>query len=340
MSFTVERLRPTADQTPATKAGIRQISRTVSPFRNSEKKDRYVIVGLGELLWDLLPSGPQLGGATANFAYFASLLGEEGIVASRVGQDDLGNEAVDRIAHKGLSTGAIQRDAVHPTGTVDVTIGPDGQPDFIINDGVAWEHMAWTPEWSTLAARADAVCFGTVSRHESGSIGAVTAFLDTLRPSALRIFDVNLRQDRYSPILLHDSLQRVHIVKLNDDELRTVGPLLDLGGADLESMARRLLMAYEDLELVCVTRGAEGSLLVTSSETVDHPGVPVDVVDTIGSGDAFTAALASGYLRGAALERVSEAANRLGAWVASQTGAMPEADEAVCTAVRNILRGV
>ncbi len=286
----------------------------------------------------MLPSGPQLGGATANFAYFASLLGEDGIVASRVGRDDLGNEAVDRIAHKGLSAAAIQWDGAHPTGTVDVTIGPDGQPDFIINGGVAWEHMAWTHEWSALAARADAVCFGTVSRHQAeGSAHAVTNFLEALKPSALRIFDVNLRQDRYSPILLHDSLQRVHVVKLNDEELRTVCPLLELGDDDLVSMARRLREAYE-LEVVCVTRGAEGSLLVTSSETVDHPGVPVDVVDTIGSGDAFTAALAIGYLRAAPLERVSEAANRLGAWVASRTGAMPEADEAVCSAVRNILR--
>ena len=284
-----------------------------------------------------MPSGPQLGGATANFAYFASLLGEEGIVASRVGRDDLGDRAVDRISGLGLSIDAIQRDDVHPTGTVDVAIGRDGQPDFTINGDVAWEHMEWTPGWAALAARADAVCFGTVSRHESGSIGAVTAFLDSLRPSALRVFDVNLRQDRYSASLLHDSFRRVHIVKLNDAELRTVCPLLDLPSADLESMARQLRKAY-DLELVCVTRGAEGSLLVTASETVAHPGVPVDVVDTIGAGDAFTAALTSGYLRRAPLERISEAANRLGAWVASRTGAMPAADEAVCSAVRDILQ--
>ncbi len=315
---------------------MHKISRTVSPFRNIESTGRRVIVGLGELLWDMLSSGPQLGGATANFAYFASLLGEEGIVASRVGRDGLGDRAVDRIAGLGLSTDEIQRDAVYPTGTVDVAIGPDGQPDFTINGDVAWEHMAWTPGWAALAKRADAVCFGTVSRHQAGSIGAVTAFLETLRPSALRIFDVNLRQDRYSPDLLHDSFQRVHIVKLNDEELYAVCPLLDLGGEDLESMAKRLRAAY-DLEVVCVTRGAEGSLLVTASETVAHPGVPVDVVDTIGAGDAFTAVLASGYLRGVPLERVSEAANRLGAWVASQTGAMPTADEAVCAAVRNTL---
>ncbi len=286
----------------------------------------------------MLPSGSQLGGAPANFAYFASLLGEEGIVASRVGQDDLGNEAVNRITGKGLSTAAIQRDDAHPTGTVGVTIGADGQPDFTINGVVAWEHMAWTPEWSALAARSDAVCFGTVSRHEAESTAAVTAFLDALRPSALRLFDVNLRQDRYSPALLHDSFQRAHAVKLNDEELRTVCPLLDLGDAGLESMARRLLKAYE-LDLVCVTRGSEGSLLVTSSETVGHPGVPADVVDTIGAGDAFTAVLATGLLRGVPLARVSEAANRLGAWVASRTGAMPDADEAVCSAVRDILRG-
>ncbi len=316
---------------------MHNIARTVSPFRIAEIKNRYVIVGLGELLWDMLPSGPQLGGATANFAYFASLLDEEGIVASRVGRDELGDTAVDRIAGLGLPTDAIQRDEVYPTGTVDVTIGPAGQPDFIINGEVAWEHMAWTPEWEALAARADAVCFGTVSRHESGSIDAVNAFLKALKPSALRVFDVNLRQDRYSPELLHDSFQHAHIVKLNDEELRTVCPLLDLGGVDLESMARQLRERYE-LEVICVTRGAEGSLLVTASEIVAHPGVPVDVVDTIGAGDAFTAVLASGYLRGVPLERVSVAANRLGAWVAAQTGAMPAADETVCSAVRNILR--
>ncbi len=287
----------------------------------------------------MLPSGPQLGGAPANFAYFASLLGEEGIVASRVGRDDLGDRAVDRIAGLGLSSEAIQRDDAHPTGTVDVTIGPDGQPEFTINDCVAWEHMAWTPGWAALAARADAVCFGTVCRHRACAATAVAAFLEALRPSALRLLDVNLRQDRYTPALLHDSFQRAHVAKLNDEELRTVCPLLDLGGEDPESMARRLQNAY-DLELVCVTRGAHGSLLVTASETVAHAGVPVDVVDTIGAGDAFTAVLASGYLRGVPLERVSEAANRLGAWVASQTGAMPAADEAVCSAVRDILREV
>jgi len=285
----------------------------------------------------MLPSGPQLGGAPANFAYFASLLGEEGIVASRVGRDDLGDRAVDRIAGLGLSTGAIQRDEAYPTGTVDVALGPDGQPDFTINGDVAWEHMAWTPGWSVLAARADAVCFGTVSRHQAASATAVTVFLEALRPSALRLFDVNLRQDRYTPALLNDSFQHAHIVKLNDGELRTVCALLDLGGGDLESMARQLRAAYE-LEVVCVTRGAEGSLLVTASESVAHPGVPVDVVDTIGAGDAFTAVLASGYLRGVPMERVSEAANRLGAWVASQTGAMPAADKAVCSVVRNSLR--
>ena len=316
---------------------MHKISRTANPIRNAEVKDRYVIAGLGELLWDMLPSGPQLGGAPANFAYFASLLGEEGIVASRVGRDDLGDRAVDHIAGHGLSTDAIQRDEVYPTGTVDVALGPDGQPDFTINGHVAWEHMAWTPGWSALAARADAVCFGTVSRHQADSAPAVRAFLEAMGPSALRLFDVNLRQDRFSPALLHDSFQHAHIVKLNDQELRTVCPLLDLGEGDLESMARQLRAHYA-LEAVCVTRGAEGSLLVTSTETVAHPGVPVDVVDTIGAGDAFTAVLASGYLRGVPLERVSEAANRLGAWVASQTGAMPVADEAVCATVRNILR--
>ena len=249
---------------------------------------------------------------------------------------------MDRIAGLGLSTDAIQRDDVYPTGTVEVVLGQDGQPEFTINGDVAWEHMAWTPGWTALAAQTDAVCFGTVCRHMAGSATAVTAFLEALVPSALRLFDVNLRQDRYSPALLNDSFHHAHIAKLNDEELRTVCPLLDLGGKDLggddlESMARQLRERYE-LEVVCVTRGAEGSLLVTASETVAHPGVPVDVVDTIGAGDAFTAVLASGYLRGVPLERVSEAANRLGAWVAAQTGAMPAADEAVCSAIRNILR--
>ena len=286
---------------------------------------KFTIIGLGEILWDLLPGGKQLGGAPANLACHAAALGEQGIIASRVGNDPLGHEICTRLAAMGLTTRYIQRDPTQPTGTVPVQINAAGQPEFNITPDVAWDKIAWTPEWDALAAKADAVCFGSLAQRSPISHETIHRFLRATRPEAIRLFDVNLRQDHYSSSVLDISLRRATIVKLNDTELPRVIQLLGLGmddSEDIESIARRLLCVYE-LDLVCVTRGAHGSLLVSNDETVTHPGYPAQITDTVGSGDAFAAAVIHHRLRGTPLAAISQAANRLGAYVASQAGATP-----------------
>jgi fructokinase len=286
------------------------------------KAQRFRVVGIGELLWDLLPAGKQLGGAPANFAYITTVLGDEGIAASCVGSDDLGDEAVQRLKRLGVSTTFIQSDSNYPTGKVKVKVDSTGQPSFEICAPVAWDFLEWTPQWQTLAEEADAICFGSLAQRSTMSRSTICCFLDATRPQALRIFDVNLRQNFYTKEVLSNSMKRARITKLNHDEVPRVMQLLGFEHHDDESSARRLL-SLNNLELVCVTRGQAGSLLVGKETCSQHPGFPVKVADTIGAGDAFTAALVHEFLRGAPLDHMNAVANRIGAWVASEAGAMP-----------------
>jgi fructokinase len=280
------------------------------------------IVGLGELLWDLLPSGKQLGGAPANFAYITNLLGDYGIPASRIGCDALGDEALQQLTQLGLSANFVQRDSAHPTGTVNVKIDAAGQPCFEIQQPVAWDYLEWTEEWTQLAREADAVCFGSLAQRSAISQSTIRTFLNATRREAIRIFDVNLRQSFYSRQILADSMSLATIVKLNHEELAKIMALFELEHRSEKDSARHLLSLY-DLKLICVTRGDAGSLLVSGDECSEHPGIKVKVADTVGAGDAFTAAMVHGYLRGAPLAQINETANRVGAWVASQSGATP-----------------
>ncbi len=287
----------------------------------------YTIVGLGELLWDLFPEGKQLGGAPANFAYMTNLLGDVGLVASRVGDDDLGREAKGRLEHLGLRTSFLQSDSVHPTGTVRVQVDPTGQPTFQIAESVAWDFFEWTAAWHSLADSADAICFGSLAQRACASRDTIRAFLGAVRPGAIRVFDVNLRQSFYSSQTLSESMQLADIIKVNHDELPVVGKLLGLPFIYDEMRAAQWLREKFGSKLVCMTRGARGSLLVGEEESSEHSGYRVHVADTVGAGDAFTAALVYHYLRGASVSTLNEAANRMGAWVASQTGATPPRDE-------------
>lgn len=292
-------------------------------------RDERIWVGLGEVLWDVLPDAQHLGGAPANFAYHASVLGAHSAVASRVGTDERGRHAVERLRQLGVETLYIQTDEARPTGTVRVQVDGQGQPRYAIAEDVAWDFLTWTEEWQELAQKADVICWGSLAQRSPVSRGAIHQFLRTAPTRALRIFDVNLRGGFFSPEVLTESLRLARIVKLNDEELpRVLGMLGGDGGQILERGAQWLIQNY-DLELVCVTRGSRGSLLVTETETFEHPGLPATVVDTVGAGDAFTAALAFHHLRGASLERMSEAANRLGAWVAAHAGATPPADQSI-----------
>jgi fructokinase len=280
------------------------------------------IVGLGELLWDILPSGKQLGGAPANFAYITNLLGDSGIPASRVGRDSFGDEALRRLAELGLTSDFVQRDPIQPTGIVKVEIDKGGQPRFEISESVAWDSLEWTPAWRELATTADAVCFGSLAQRSSPSRSTIRSFLQATRPDAVRIFDVNLRQNFYTSHILAESMNLATIVKLNHEELPLIMHLFELAHREEKDSARRLLSSYR-LKVVCVTRGNGGSLLISSDECSEHPGFKVKVADTVGAGDAFTATLVHGYLCGSSLAQINETANRVGAWVASQQGATP-----------------
>ncbi len=295
---------------------------------------KFTTVGLGELLWDIFPESRQLGGAPANFAYMTSLLGDEGIVASRVGSDELGEEAKHRLEHLGLSTSCIQLDPTYRTGIVLVEVDAKGQPTFQIAEPAAWDSFEWTSAWQSLAQKADAVCFGSLAQRSPQSRQTIYSFLKTIRPETTRVFDVNLRQVFYSAQILADSAKQADIIKLNHDELPTVVQLLGFPFHDEESAAQWLRHTFH-IKLVCVTRGAEGSLLVSEYAKHEHPGIRVQVADTVGSGDAFTAALVYHYLRRASLATMNEAANRMGSWVASQTGATPVRDEARLELIRS-----
>lgn len=288
---------------------------------------RVLMVGLGEILWDRLPSGRVLGGAPANFAYMANALGDRGIVASRVGSDAFGREACDVLARLNLATTYIQHDEAHETGTAGVSLDPEGLPTFAIKEAVAWDFLEQSPLWQELAELADVVCFGTLAQRSPTSSNTIDRFLSGTREAALRIYDVNLRQSFYSVETLERSFRHANIAKLTNEELLRVSSLLAFHEADEAALANRLLRHFA-LRLVCITRGAHGSLLVSEGETVEHGGFPVDVVDTVGAGDAFTACLAHYFVRGHTLGEVSEAANRFASWVATQVGATPLLDPA------------
>ena len=280
------------------------------------------VVGLGEVLWDIFPKRTCLGGAPANFAYITTLMGGQGIVASRVGEDSQGIEALRRLEELGLDIDYVQTDRKHRTGVVNVRVDGNGQPQFEIAHPVAWDFLEWTPAWKELAEQADAVCFGSLAQRSETSRQTIRKFVGAVVPGTVKVFDVNLRQSYYSADILSESMRLANIVKLNDDELPKIMSLSKIPHKDPLSSAQRLLREY-GLKLLCITRGGRGSLLVRDGEVSEHPGFKVRVADTVGSGDAFTAGLVHEYLHGAPLDLMNEVANLVGAWVASEEGAMP-----------------
>lgn len=286
----------------------------------SEK--RFNIAGIGELLWDVLPTGKQPGGAPANFAYISSQLGDCGIVASRVGNDSNGIEIIERLKSAGVKTESIQIDENRRTGTVNVEL-KNGQPSYTINEGVAWDFLELTANWRKLALNCDAVCFGSLAQRNPVSRNTIHEFLSLTNRSAERVFDVNLRQNYFSQDVLQDSLNAATIAKLNHEELPIVAEMFKISGK-IETERIKNIRKKFDLKLVCITRGANGSLLVSENAISEHAGIRVEIADTIGAGDAFTAAMIHGVLRGWNLDEINRKANRVAAFVASQRGAMPE----------------
>jgi fructokinase len=288
------------------------------------------ILGVGEVLWDLLQTGPQLGGAPANFAYHAHALGAQAYVITRVGSDDHGREIIRRFRDMGVQPDAIQIDERAPTGTATVTLSGAGLAHFTIQEDVAWDFLAVTREALTLAAHADAICFGSLAQRSQASRNTIHKLVEAVPANALRVFDINLRQQFYSREVIERSLQLANVLKLNDDELPALAGMFGLQGST-ENQILQLARSF-DLQVIALTRGPNGSLLfqmhgnsaqANEGRWSNCPSRPVRVVDTVGAGDSFTAALVMGLLSKMNLDKINEVANEVARYVCSQAGATP-----------------
>lgn len=304
---------------------------------------RKLVLGLGEVLWDVYPDQALFGGAPANFAVHASYLGADGRIVSAVGADALGDHALRWLADNQQSTDTISIDPVHPTGNVQVQLDAKGCPTYHFAPDVAWDYLVFPQSTFELTSRCDAVCFGSLAQRTVMSATAIGQLLDATKPSALRIFDVNLRQNFYSRDVLENSLRRANILKLNHDELPVVletlehpwsqehSSILDWGvnAGDLQSMtnlyqfACKRLIEHYGLATIALTLGAMGSMVYHEGEWDFRASESVQAVDTVGAGDAFSAALVMGLLQGEPLARIHKRASEIAAFVCTQRGAVP-----------------
>lgn len=278
------------------------------------------LIGTGELLWDVFPDDRRPGGAPANVAYHANQLGLRGLVCTRVGDDPLGQELLDYLQANDVTTDFVQVDPHHPTGTVEVHHAGGG-PSYTIHENVAWDYLVADPAILAEAQQAAAIAFGTLAQRHPVAREAVRTLVSAAK-HAVRIYDVNIRPPFIEAEWVAASLQLCHVVKFNHEEAPQLADLLDLPSGELEAVAAELRRRYA-VELVCITRGKDGCLLV-GDETVSRPGIPVTIADTVGAGDALTAGLAFGLVHKLPLANIAKLANRTAALVASRAGAMPD----------------
>jgi fructokinase len=293
----------------------------------------YKIAGIGEVLWDQLPKGDVLGGAPANVAFHAGQLGAKSYIISAVGHDKLGDEIISRLTAKGINL-LISR-VTNPTGTVKVTLDEKGVPDFVITKNVAWDYIELTKESLDLASQLDAVCFGSLAQRNVVSQSTILKFLNLVPENALKIFDINLRQNFYDLQMIDESFKICNILKINDDELLTVSKLFGWKGNE-EYLCRKLFDIYE-LKLLAYTCGTKGSYLYSNDEKSFIKTPVVKVMDTIGAGDSFTAALMVSYLSGFNLCACHALAVDLSAFVCENDGAMPEYSKELWNKLNNFL---
>ncbi len=283
---------------------------------------RPVIAGIGEVLWDVYPDAVHFGGAPANFVSHAASLGAEAWIVSAVGRDELGDRALAALDARGVECGHVQRDADHATGNVRVTLNPAGVASYEFAAHSAWDHLTWSDELAALAGRCDAVCFGTLGQRSPVSRDTIRRFVETTPRTALRVFDVNLRQRFYEKETILTSLQIASALKLNDEELPIVAELCGICATEPREILIELMTRYE-LRFAALTRGPHGSLLLAASGEDECPARGAAVVDTVGAGDAFTAALVTGLLQGLPLAEINRHANIVASFVCSQKGATP-----------------
>ena len=279
-----------------------------------------MIIGIGEILWDVFPQGKVLGGAPANFAFHVSQLGLNGCAVSAIGDDELGKEILHVLDEKRLST-HIEK-VNYPTGTVQVTLSGKGIPQYEICEGVAWDNIPFSDELETMAKRTKTVCFGSLAQRSAVSHATINKFLDSVPADAMKIFDINLRQHFYSKALIEESLKRCNVLKINDDEVVLVSNLFRWNGMTETETATRLMQDYK-LDIVVLTKGTEGSYVFTPAETSFLPTPLVEVADTVGAGDSFTAGFVASLLKGKSISEAHRKAVEISAYVCTQHGAMP-----------------
>lgn len=288
----------------------------------------HIIVGMGEALWDVLPEGKKLGGAPANFAYHVSQFGLNSRVVSAVGQDKLGAEILDNFREKRLQ--GIIETVPYPTGTVQVTLDNEGVPCYDIKEGVAWDNIPYTEELDQLARQTQAICFGSLAQRSIVSRETIARFLATMpdTPETLKIFDINLRQSFYTKEILCDSFSRCNVLKINDEELVTVSRLFGYPGIDLQDKCWILLAKY-NLKMLILTCGVNGSYVFTPGHVSFVETPTVQVADTVGAGDSFTAAFTAAIIRGRSVREAHQLAVDTSAYVCTQQGAMPVLPESL-----------
>ena len=281
-----------------------------------------IVVGMGEALWDVLPEGKKIGGAPANFAYHVSQFGLPSCVVSAIGDDALGKEIIENFTSKGLDQ--LIAEVPYPTGTVQVEIDQTGFPLFDIKENVAWDNIPYTEHLDALAKRTKAVCFGSLAQRNVVSRETINHFLDTMPKDddSLVVFDVNLRQGFYNKEILCKSMQNCNILKINDEELITVSRMFGYPGIDLQDKCWILLGKY-NLKMLILTCGINGSYVFTPGNVSFQPTPKVEVADTVGAGDSFTAAFIASILKGKSVTEAHTIAVKTSAFVCTQKGAMP-----------------
>lgn len=282
-------------------------------------ENKFNIAGLGELLWDLFPGNKRPGGAPANVAYHASQWGANGIVLSRVGYDEQGSELISYLKNKNLVVDYIQRDGIHPTGSVNVEFDEE-EPVYTIIEGVAWDHLAFTEEWNEVAKSLDAICFGTLAQRSEKSRGTIYKLLDSLPKQTLKVLDVNLREPFYNRQILLESIKRCDIIKVNNHEFQLLEELFN--PSDLTDW----FFTEMNIEIICLTKGSEGSELITPDHHIQVEPASVDTStgDAVGVGDAFTASLMCNVLCQETLQKTLEKANAYAGSIVTKKGGMPE----------------
>ena len=278
------------------------------------------IVGLGEALWDVLPEGKKLGGAPANFAYHAGQFGLDTLAISAVGEDQLGDETLSALEEKGLKY--IMPRVPFPTGTVQVELDAQGVPAYEIREGVAWDNIPFTPEMEKVARSCKAVCWGSLAQRHEGSRNTIHRFLDATPPTCLKIFDINLRQTFYDEEVIRASLKRCNILKINDEELVTIGRLFGYPGLDMSNKCWLILGKY-NLDMLVLTCGVNGSYVFKPGAMTFIETPKVDVADTVGAGDSFTASFCAAILKGLSVSDAHQLAVETSAYVCTCNGAMP-----------------